>query len=207
MVFILDASTPVGRENFDKEKEFVKLLARSLNVSPGKSRAALITYSTNPSAVIQLGDYSTVEDLERILDAIQFYGGDRRMDRALEEAVGLFKKARPGVDRKVILLTTGRQTPGGDEEPIEKVKKMLLGVGALPFIVAIGTDHDIPALTKAVEDPKDMFKVQSFDVLLSQASSVAAAVANRTSKKMYLIGVVSLNSCMSRCIFIIWLAP
>lgn len=180
MVFILDASTPVGRENFDKEKEFVKFLARSLNVSPGKSEAALITYSTNPSTVIQLGDYSEVQDLERLLDDIQFYGGDRRIDRALEEAVGLFKKARPGVDRKVILLTAGRQTPGDDEEPLDKVKKMLLGVGALPFIVAIGTDHDIPTLTTAVEDPKDMFKVQSFDVLLSQVFSIASVVANRT---------------------------
>lgn len=182
MIFILDASTPVGRENFDKEKEFVKYLARSLSVSPGKSRAALITYSTNPSTVIQLGDYSTVQDLERLLDDIQFYGGDRRMDRALKEAVGLFKKARPDVDRKVILLTAGRQTPGDDEEPLDKVKKILLDVGALPFIVAIGTDHDIPTLTTAVEDTKDMFKVQSFDVLLSEVSSIASVVASRTSK-------------------------
>lgn len=182
MIFILDASTPVGRDNFDKEKAFVKLLARSLNVSPGKSRAALITYSTNPSTVIQLGDYSTVQDFDGILDDIQFYGGDRRIDRALVEAVGLLKKARPDVDRKVILLTTGRQTPGDDEEPLDKVKKMLLDVGALPFIVAIGTDHDIPTLTTAVEDPKDMFKVQSFEVLLSQVSSIATVVANRTSE-------------------------
>ena len=93
----------------------------------------------------------------------------------------MFKKARPDVDRKVILLTTGRQTPSDDEEPLDKVKKMLLGVGALPFIVAIGTDHNIPTLTKAVEDPKDMFQVQSIDVLLSQVSSIAAVVANRTS--------------------------
>lgn len=104
------------------------------------------------------------------------------MDRALEEAVGLFKKARPDVDRKVILLTAGRQTPGDDEEPLDKVKKRLLDVGALPFIVAIGTDHDIPTLTTAVEDPKDIFKVPSFDDLLSQVSSTATGVANRTSK-------------------------
>lgn len=182
MVFILDASTPVGRNNFDKEKAFIKLLARSLNVSPGKSRAALITYSTNSFTVIPLGGYSTVQDFERTLDAIAFYGGERRMDRALEEAVGLFKKARPDVDRKVILLTAGRQTPGDDEKPLDKVKKRLLDVGALPFIVAIGTDHDIPTLTTAVEDPKDIFKVPSFDDLLSQVSSTATGVANRTSK-------------------------
>ena len=182
MVFILDASTSVGRENFEKEKEFVKFLARSLNVSPGKSEAALITYSTNPSTFVQLGEYSTVQDLERLLDDIRFYGGDRRMDRALEEAFGLFKNARPDVDKKVILLTAGRQTQGDDEESLDTVKKMLLGVGALPFIVAIGTDHDIPTLTTAVEDPKDILKVQSFDVLLSQVSSIASIVANRTSK-------------------------
>lgn len=184
MVFILDASTPVGKQNFDKEKAFVKLLARSLNVSPGNSRAAIITYSTNPFTVIPLGGYSTVQEFERILDAIEVYGGDRRMDRALKEAVGLFQKARPGVDRKVILLTAGNQTVGDDEEPLDKIKKMLLDVGALPFIVAIGEDHDIPTLTTAVEDPKDIFEVPSFDDLLSQVSSTAAVVANRTSKQI-----------------------
>ena len=51
--------------------------------------------------MIPLGGYSTVQDFESTLDIINFYGGERRMDRALEEAVGLFKKARPGVQRKV----------------------------------------------------------------------------------------------------------
>ena len=101
VIFILDASTTVGRDNFDKQKEFVKLLTRSLNVAPEKSRAALMTYSTNPFTVIPLGNYSTVQDFKRTLNAISFYGGERRMDRALEEAVDLFKRARPGVQRKV----------------------------------------------------------------------------------------------------------
>ena len=102
VVFVLDASSTVGTDNFDREKAFVKLLARSLNVASGKSRAALIVYSTNAVTVKELGDYKTFQEFERTLDEIYFYGGEmRRIDRAFEEAVGLFKKARPGVQRKV----------------------------------------------------------------------------------------------------------
>ena len=98
----MDASSAVGTDNFNRQKAFVKLLARSLNVASGKSRAALIVYSTNAVTVKELGDYKIFQDFERTLDEIYFYGGEmRRIDRALEEAVGLFKKARPGVQRKV----------------------------------------------------------------------------------------------------------
>jgi len=59
---------------------------------------------------------------------------------------------------------------------------MLLGVGALPFIVAIGDDHDFSTLTTAVEDPNDVIKVPSFQDLLSHVPSTASRAASRTSK-------------------------
>lgn len=180
VVFVLDASTQAGEDNFDKQKAFVKLLARSLNVSPGKSTAVVITYSTSPYTDIPLGSYSTVQEFERSLDNIPFFGGSRRMDRALEEAVSLFQNASTGVDRKIILITAGRQTPGEDEQPLDKFKRLLLNVGALPFIVAVGKDHDNPTLATAVEDSEDIIRVPSFVELLSYVSSTSARVANRT---------------------------
>ena len=101
VVFILDASTNVGRQNFEKQKAVVKQLARLFDVGPEKSRAALVTYSTYPFTVIPLGNYTLLREFERTLNDISFYGGQRRMDRALEEAVNLFKEARPDVQRKV----------------------------------------------------------------------------------------------------------
>lgn len=98
----MDASANVGTDNFGRQKAFVKLLARSLNVAPGGSRAALITYSNNAVTVVPLGGYETVHDFESTLDRIVFYyGGERRMDLALKEAADLFQKARAGVQRKV----------------------------------------------------------------------------------------------------------
>ena len=80
------------------------------------------------------------------------------------------------------MLTGGRQTPGVDEQPLDKIKQRLLEVGALPFIVAIGDDHDFDTLTTAVEDPQDIFKIPSYEELLSEVRSTAAVVARRTSK-------------------------
>ena len=80
------------------------------------------------------------------------------------------------------MLTGGRQTPGFDEEPLDKIKQRLLDVGALPFIVAIGDDHDFETLTTVVENPEDIIKIPSFEKLLSEVGSTAAEVARRTSK-------------------------
>ena len=81
------------------------------------------------------------------------------------------------------MLTGGRHTPSDDKQALDKVKKRLLEAGALPFIVALGNDHDFPRLITAVDDQKDIFKVSSFEDLLAQVKSTAAGVASRTSKR------------------------
>ena len=78
VLFLLDASDQTGRENFEKQKTFIKLLARSLNVSPGKSTAALIAYSTIATINIPLGSYNTVQEFERNVDSTRFLGNSRK---------------------------------------------------------------------------------------------------------------------------------
>ena len=185
VLFLLDASDQTGRENFEKQKTFIKLLARSLNVSPGKSTAALIAYSTIATINIPLGSYDTVQEFERNVDRTRFLGNSRKMYRALEEAAYLFQNATESdAERKVILITGGRQSSDEDEEPLEKFKKLLLDVGALPFIVAIGKDHDNQTLRAVVEDPGDIFRVPTFIELSSSVSSTAARVANRKGQSL-----------------------
>lgn len=185
VLFLLDASDQTGRENFEKQKTFIKLLARSLNVSPGKSTAALIAYSTIATINIPLGSYDTVQEFERNVDRTRFLGNSRKMYRALEEAAYLFQNATESdAERKVILITGGRQSSDEDEEPLEKFKKLLLDVRALPFIVAIGKDHDNQTLRAVVEDPGDIFRVPTFIELSSSVSSTAARVANRKGQSL-----------------------
>ena len=80
------------------------------------------------------------------------------------------------------MFTAGRQTPSDDEQTLGEIKKMLLEAGALPFIFAVGKDHDFSSLTTAVEYPQDLFKIPAFDDLLPQLQAAAKKMAIRTSR-------------------------
>lgn len=84
-------------------------MSQLLNVQPGSSRAALVTYSNTPKVVFSFNDYGSVEMFEKNVDDASFLGGTRRVDKALNEAARLIQQARRDANKIVILLTAGRQ--------------------------------------------------------------------------------------------------
>lgn len=78
------------------------------------------------------------------------------------------------------MLTGGTSTD--DRQALEDVKMKLREAGALPFIIAVGSGHDFSKLTATVNDPKDIFKVPSFQELLFHVKSTAEVVVSRKSK-------------------------
>lgn len=78
------------------------------------------------------------------------------------------------------MLTGGTSTD--DQQALEGVKMKLREAGALPLIIAVGSGHDFSKLSATVNDPKDIFKVPSFQELLFQVKSTAEEVVSRKSK-------------------------
>lgn len=99
---MLDSSSHVMTEEFLKQKEFVKLIARYLNITPGKSRGAVIVYSTEATAILSFGGYTTMSEFNAVIDRATPLSRRRRIDRAFDLANTLFKNARSNV-RKVRL--------------------------------------------------------------------------------------------------------
>lgn len=56
MVFLVDSSSSVGKENFENEISFVKRLLSDFNVSFNYTRVALITFSSRSKIVSKLTD-------------------------------------------------------------------------------------------------------------------------------------------------------
>lgn len=102
VIFMLDSSSRVTPEDYLNEKEFVKLIARYLNITPGKSRGSVIIFSTNATPILPFDGYTTMSDFNAVIDRASQLSGSRRIDRAFRLAVTLFQSARPSV-RKVFL--------------------------------------------------------------------------------------------------------
>lgn len=174
VVFLVDSSDGVNPINFHKEKSFVKLLAKSLHVSPGKSRAAVISYSTNSQLEISLDSYNDLPTFERLIDDMDYLGGARRMDKALEEAALVLKGSRPAVHRVVVLLTSGRQPL--DALSLAQSAGKLHSLGAMVYVVSIANDLDAKYFEVLVEDSKYVSHVTTFDLLNNALPKVVAHV-------------------------------
>lgn len=100
VIFILDSSSSVTPDEFEKAKEFVKLIARYLNITPGKSRGSVIIFSSTATPVVPFDGYTTMPEYNAAVDRVSQLSGTRRIDLAFRAAASLFQGARPTV-RKV----------------------------------------------------------------------------------------------------------
>ena len=82
----MDSSTDVSAPIYAREKSFVKNLARVLKIDTGDSKGAVVAFGSSSSLIADLNSYSTAEQFRSLVDGARYVGGDRRMDRAFEEA-------------------------------------------------------------------------------------------------------------------------
>ena len=167
IVFLMDASGFVTQENLINEKDFVKSLAKFLNVSPGTSRAALVLYGTSSITEMRFNDSRSLRDFSDGVDLAQEVRGLRRMDVALKEATNLLADKRRGVPHVVVLVTSGEQSSSVDSIPLDDALEPLENLGVHTFVVAIGHDPDTST---------NILRVPSFKALPSRAYDMARQI-------------------------------
>lgn len=180
IVFIVDSSSGVSRQNYNKEKAFIKSLAKTLNLSPGKTRASVVVYSGVASLEIRFSAYYNSTIFDKAVDDLPYLGSVRRMDLGLREGAVAMKDARPNVRRVVVLLTTGRQSQSSNLLP--QAVRPLEELSANIYVVAIGSQPNDQELRLVVKAPGDVLKVSRFDDLTPQTRPIARHIVNKTGK-------------------------
>ena len=170
VIFLMDSSQTVSSEAYRKEKSFVKTIAKHLNVSPGKSRAAIVTYGSSASVVYSFGNTRFDDSVDRA----RFVSGVRRLDLALQEASQLLTSARPSVPKLVVLLTAGNQASGSPSPDV--AGRLVRTRGGKPFVIMIGREPDEDVFVNVVEKSTHLFKVPSFDGMQPYAGPLAKRI-------------------------------
>lgn len=147
-----------------------------LNVSPKKSRAAVISFGKELEIVSKFNNNPTVAEFETLVDNAVLKGGSRQIDKALKVAVQTAKQGRYDHPKIVILITAGKHGNGD----LAKFRQALKELGVKSYVIAITQDVDKKSFLPLVDRPDDVFYVDSFNSL----QSVARPIAHKLSRSI-----------------------
>lgn len=167
IVFLVDTSTSIGPENFQKVKNFLYTLVSSLDVSSNQIRVGLAQYSDETFKVFLLNQYSLKSDILEQIQNLPYRSGGSYTGTALDfvrtmyftESAG--SRAQENVPQVVILVTDGESS---DEVKIPANKLKARGISI--YVVGINV-QDTTALQEIANKPlnKFLFSIDSYDVL------------------------------------------
>lgn len=115
LVFLLDASSSVGKEGFEKVRQWVANLVDTFEVGPDRTRVGVVRYSDQPATAFELGRFGSRAEVKAAARQLAYQGGHTHTGDALRYITrhSFTPRAggRPG-DRAfkqvAILLTDGR---------------------------------------------------------------------------------------------------
>ena len=169
--FIVDSSGSLRRD-YNKEKEFVKILADSIGIEEGGSRAGIVTFSYDAELSVKLSDFRTTAQFKEIVDKLPFMGYTTRIDKALTLAKDqLFQQSTSAgrvLPKIIFLLTDGRQTRDQDAvDPATIASEIRMHFGAKTFVIGIGRRVDPSELNQIAGDSSNVFLAKGFKQLNS----------------------------------------
>ena len=182
VAILVDTSEGISSIDFEREKNFVKSLVRSLTISSGLSRVSMMSYSNETDLTVNFSDQQTKASLLRRVDALPFLGGRPQIGQALETAAAqLFSPsgtARAAVPRTVVIVTTHCcQDRITGASRLNETVALLRRNGVKILVTAVCDDVDDEGLRTLVEDEEDIITAGSFEGLAAATEKVSAAAS------------------------------
>ena len=169
--FVLDSSGSL-RNDYDKEKDFLKALAATFGVSDDGARAGVVTFSYYTEHSIKLNEHTKLSTFNEAVDNIKLMGSTTRIDKALrmtqKDMFSIPNGGRPGVNKVLIVLTDGTQTQDVGAEDPGDVADELRKMGIRVLTVGIGKGINATELAHIAGGKENLFSADSFDQLVSR---------------------------------------
>lgn len=171
-VFLLESSLFRTKGEFESQINFVKSIAKRLQVSPTGTRAGVILYGDEPKLSIGLNDYSTLPELYNLLDNLAHESGGRQLHKALTLAGETLQKSPQEIPKFVVVILEGQQYSSGSLLLRDAVKP-LQALGVTIYVVGIGEKLNRQELYTMVQTSRYIIQVPRFTELLRQMEFIA----------------------------------
>ena len=158
----------MGKENFEKIRQWVANLVESFDVGEERTRVAVVRYSDRPTLEFNLARHKSLEEVKRAAANIRYIGGNTMTGDAISYTTqNVFVErhgARPrakGIQRVAILVTDGRS-----QDYVLEPSKEAAAAGIRVFAVGIGEALKVE-LEEIAAEPKNahVFHVTDFNAI------------------------------------------
>lgn len=167
IVFLVDSSTSIGPQNFQKVKNFLRSVVLGLDIRSDQVRVGLAQYNDNIYPAFQLNQYPLKSVVLEHIQNLPYRTGGTNTGSALEfirtnyltEAAG--SRAKDRVPQIVILVTDGESN-----DEVQEAADRLKEDGVVVYVVGVNV-QDVQELQKMASEPfeKFLFNIENFNIL------------------------------------------
>lgn len=180
IVFVMDESGSIGYNNYQKEKQFVREMIETFDISPVQARVAIVEFSSNARLSVALDNYGSKARLMCAVSKFGYSKGSTHTAKAL--AVVHHNVLRPAIDNPVsstetvqivIVLTDGKSNDP-DKTALKRVVKNLKNDIPDLTVIAVGVaSYKLSELKLiATNSKRHVFTASNFDKLLELVTSL-----------------------------------
>ncbi|NXS16135.1 VWA2 protein, partial [Mystacornis crossleyi] len=198
LAFAVDASSGVGLENFLRLRRFVRSSCLHFVINRDVTQIALVIYGSKAHAVFALDTHTSNSAVLQAIDQVPFLGDSASAGSALlhvySDVMTVQKGARPGVNKVVVLLTSG----GGMRDAAAPAQRLRHN-GILVFVVVIG-DAERDTLLSVAGSPSYLVHVSSYEDLQYYQGLITERICEEARSPMNLCKP---NPCMNQGVCIL----
>lgn len=169
----MDSSGLRSANEFASQINFIKVVAKRLDVSPNGTRAGVIFYNNPPQLTIALDKYKTVPELYTLLDGLSLQGGGRQLHKALTLAGQTIQASPTSAPKYVVVFVEGQQYVTNGAALLREAVRPLQALGVAVYLVAIGNKINRQELTSMVQNSEHIVHVPDFTQLLQRVGEIS----------------------------------
>uniref|UniRef100_A0A8D2B9H9 VWFA domain-containing protein n=1 Tax=Sciurus vulgaris TaxID=55149 RepID=A0A8D2B9H9_SCIVU len=186
IVFLVDSSTSIGPQNFQKVKNFLYSIVLGLDISSDQVQVGLAQYNDNIYPAFQLNQYTLKSVVLEHIQNLPYRTGGTNTGSALEFIRTNFltetggSRAKDRVPQIVILVTDGESN-----DEVQDAADQLKEDGVIVYVVGVNV-QDVQELQKIASEPfeKFLFNTENFNILQEFSGSLLQTLCSAVESKI-----------------------
>ncbi|XP_053160789.1 von Willebrand factor A domain-containing protein 2 isoform X2 [Hemicordylus capensis] len=192
LVFALDSSASVGRENFVQLKHFVSSLSLQFDINRDVTQIGLVVYGKRPRTIFNLDTHVSSSALHEAISQAPFGGGSASLGSSLlhihDDVMTVQKGARPGVKKIVVVVTGGT----GVEDAIVPAQQLRNNDISL-FVIGMG-QLQMGSLPRIAGSHDNLLRISSYEDLKNNEDLIIEKICDEAKRP---VNLCKPNPCMN----------